>query len=466
MELMLKLIYEIKEKRIKIFDSIFYDLNKNKCKMIIKNKLSPIKTEYKVKKTDNMRNLRLKLILFTNKNLNFKFMFSNCPIKKFSVSSSDPLENIEEKSNDSKNDIYQLFSQRTNKEQKLNSYKYLYKKNLCLFYISNKNKKNFDDIIINSHCFKSNTAMYKFIYNKNDDEFLINEYEDNSLTISEIRQKESISEKINLYQDYIFFSKLLNFNKKNFNTTVIDLSYMFYGCTSLVSISGISKFDISECTNISGLFEKCTSLKLLPDISKWNTKNIEDISRIFVDCSSLYNLPDISNWNLEKNKKMTGMFFGCKKLLSLPNISKWNTSNVSDMSYLFSECSSLNRFPNLHKWDTKNVENISYLFAGCSSLKSIPNISSWKINNVSDMNNLFSGCSTLGSLPDISKWNTDKVTNMSNLFNKYNLLKSIPDISKWKINNVTDISYMFSNCFSLENIPNILSWDTSQITDI
>ena len=43
MKIMFKLIYEIKEKKLKIFDSSFYNYNKRKCKMIINNKLSSIK---------------------------------------------------------------------------------------------------------------------------------------------------------------------------------------------------------------------------------------------------------------------------------------------------------------------------------------------------------------------------------------------------------------------------------------
>ena len=60
----------------------------------------------------------------------------------------------------------------------------------------------------------------------------------------------------------------------HYDTSVSNISYMFFGWTSLISISGISDWDISECSNISGLFEKCTSLRFLPDISKWNTKNV------------------------------------------------------------------------------------------------------------------------------------------------------------------------------------------------
>ena len=106
----------------------------------------------------------------------------------------------------------------------MNSYKSLFSnKNLHIIYdFSNKNNKNNfkpsskynkNDIIINSHCFKS-MASYLFLNYKNDDEFFLDEYDNNSLTISEIIKYESFSEKINLYKDMIFFTKLLNQHKK------------------------------------------------------------------------------------------------------------------------------------------------------------------------------------------------------------------------------------------------------------
>ena len=43
---------------------------------------------------------------------------------------------------------------------------------------------------------------------------------------------------------------------------------------------------------IKGLFYGCSSLKELPDISKWNISNITNISGLFDGCSSLEELAD------------------------------------------------------------------------------------------------------------------------------------------------------------------------------
>ena len=47
---------------------------------------------------------------------------------------------------------------------------------------------------------------------------------------------------------------------------------------------------------MSGIFKGCSSLLSLPEISKWNTTNVTNMSCIFDGCSSLSSLPDISKW--------------------------------------------------------------------------------------------------------------------------------------------------------------------------
>ena len=53
------------------------------------------------------------------------------------------------------------------------------------------------------------------------------------------------------------------------------MNNMFEGCSSLISIPDISKWDISNITNINGMFPKCYSLISITDISKLNFSNID-----------------------------------------------------------------------------------------------------------------------------------------------------------------------------------------------
>ena len=134
------------------------------------------------------------------------------------------------------------------------------------------------------------------------------------------------------------------------------------------------------------------------------TKTITNMSYIFFLCTSLISLPDFSNWDTTNVTNMSSMFNGCNSLKSLPDISNWNTSNVTNMGWMFSYCTSLKSLPDISKWNTTNVTNMNSMFNGCSSLESLPDISNWNTTNVTNMSEMFAGCVSLKSLPDISKW--------------------------------------------------------------
>ena len=123
-------------------------------------------------------------------------------------------------------------------------------------------------------------------------------YNDN-LTLSSI-QKNTNSSVYNEIND-------LNYFKENIFTNVTDLSCMFYGCSSLISLPDISKWDTKNVINMSWMFNECSSLISLPDISKLDTKNVTEMYSMFCRCSSLISLSDISNFSI---KNVTGMFYG------------------------------------------------------------------------------------------------------------------------------------------------------------
>ena len=192
-----------------------------------------------------------------------------------------------------------------------------------------------------------------------------------------------------------------------------DINYMFYECSSLYSISDISKLNTSKITDISYMFYGCSSLQALPDISKWNISNVTNISSMFKGCSSLKQLPDISQWNTSNITNMSDLFNGCSSLKQLPDISQWNTSKINNISNIFNGCSSLQILPDITKWNISNITNIDYIFNECSSLQELPDISKWNISNFTKMSFIFNKCSSLKQLPDISKWNTSNITEMS-----------------------------------------------------
>ena len=283
----------------------------------------------------------------------------------------------------------------------------------------------------------------------------------------------------------IYLSGLSSYDFK----VVTDMSYMFYGCSSLVSLSeaiklnknnstnmnllfninsplDITKWDTRNVHDMSFLFNGCSALKSLPDISKWNTLNVKKMNYLFADCGKILTLPDISKWNTKNVVNMSFMFKNCFSLISLPDLSKWDTSKVIDISYMFSLCSVLNSLPDISTWNTTEIKNFSYLFHECKALTSLTDISKWNVKNAINMSYMFSDCESMKSLPDISKWNLDKVTNMSYIFKNCHSLKVLPDISKWDMKNINNLSNMFSYCDSLISLPDISQWNISNANDI
>ena len=80
----------------------------------------------------------------------------------------------------------------------------------------------------------------------------------------------------------------------------------------------IKLIGIEKVTNMSWIFKGCSSLLNLPDISKWNTINVTDRSCMFSDCYFLLNLPDFSKWNTNNVISMSSMFYCCKEGLNIP----------------------------------------------------------------------------------------------------------------------------------------------------
>ena len=178
-----------------------------------------------------------------------------------------------------------------------------------------------------------------------------------------------------------------------------DLSEMFYGCSSLLSLSDITYWDTSKVISMYKMFNGCLSLISLSDKLKWNTSNVNNMALMFFYCSSLSTLPDISEWDTHNVIEMYQMFDGCSSLKTLPDISKWNISKVNNLSWLFLDCSSLTYLPDISKWDTSNVQEMESVFNGCSSLKLLPDISKWNIANVTNMKDIFKGCKNSLNIP-------------------------------------------------------------------
>ncbi len=190
---------------------------------------------------------------------------------------------------------------------------------------------------------------------------------------------------------------------------VTDMSYMFYNCSSLVSLD-LSNFDTSNVTIMVEMFSDCMRLTTL-DLSSFDTSKVTNMSDMFFECSSLTTL-DLSNFNTSNVTSMAGIFSYCDNLTNI-KLSNFNTNNVTDMSSMFFGCESLKDL-NIRNFETSNVTDMSYMFGNCTSLTTL-DVSNFNTSNVTDMIYMFHGCSNLATL-DISGFHISKTTNVGNMF--------------------------------------------------
>ena len=285
--------------------------------------------------------------------------------------------------------------------------------------IKNKNRDTINEIIC--------------IYNKQDDEIdLLHNYYFNIEWEKDKYKKDYLSGKKNINEKYIEIyinDKKIDFNTKyksneigeitvkfKFKHLLTNATYMFYGCTSLISID-LSSFNTTKIESMFGMFYCCSSLKSI-NLSSFNTTNVDSMRLMFSKCSSLKSL-DLSSFNTSNVYDMSSMFEGCYSLKTL-DLSSFNTINVNDMKEMYRECTSLTTI-NLSSFNTNDVNDMHCMFYNCSSLNSL-DLSSFNTNNVNRMSFMFEGCSCLKAL-DLSSFNINNVNDLGRIFAFCNSLK-------------------------------------------
>ena len=141
-----------------------------------------------------------------------------------------------------------------------------------------------------------------------------------------------------------------------------------------------------QINNFNSLFSELKCIKSV-NFKKFYRNNIIDMSRMFWICSSLKEI-NLSNFNTDNVTNMSYMFCRCESLKEL-DLSKFNTDNVTDMRGMFSICSSLEKI-NLSNFNTKKVIDMTYIFCSCSSLKEI-DVSNFIISEKTEFKSMFFG---------------------------------------------------------------------------
>ena len=123
-----------------------------------------------------------------------------------------------------------------------------------------------------------------------------------------------------------------------------DMSYMFYGCTTLNRID-LSNWDVSHVSNMQNMFWRCSSLEYV-NLSGWNFKNIDtdNIRDMFNDCLALKTIIVTNDIALNKLVK-SGVNSSVIELVrptqleKEPCVSKTHANNiVTELNAVIEEC--------------------------------------------------------------------------------------------------------------------------------
>ena len=167
----------------------------------------------------------------------------------------------------------------------------------------------------------------------------------------------------------------------------------------------IIKLNSDEIVNLEYMFSGCSSLKSIEGLKYLDTKKIKNFSEIFSGCKSLSDIKALENWNVSNGNNFKNMFWGCRSLSDIKSLENWNVSNGNDFSNMFCDCKSLSDIKSLEKWDVSNGIDFDSMFRECKSLSDIKSLKKWNVSNGINFEDMFSGCHSLLDRTPIQNWN-------------------------------------------------------------
>lgn len=217
----------------------------------------------------------------------------------------------------------------------------------------------------------------------------------------------------------------------SWNTSaVIDMIYMFNGCTSLTSVD-MSSLDFSAVIDMSFMFNGCTSLTSVGVTSGWDLSNVKSIKALFQNCPLLTGI-DVTNWNTGNIIDMGFAFWGNESLSSL-DVSKWNTAQCKSFDHLFAHCIRL-VVSGVENWNTSSAQVMCCIFH--STRNTSLDLSGWNTSNVFSFNGMFEYMSRLTEIKGLENWDTSKGVCFMEMFHGCTNLKSL-DLSSFDTRNAT-----------------------------
>ena len=273
----------------------------------------------------------------------------------------------------------------------------------------------------------------------------------------------------------------------NGDCTIYD-EYTFAGCTSLVSfivqgefllentdiaprlfqgntnLTTISPLKVTSlCTSLSYAFYGCASLQSISFDADSDFSNFQGLNSTFYGCSSLNDVSFLSSIDFSKVTGVSSMFYGCTSLTSLAFPSNADLSKVTTMASMFYGCTALTSVAFPSNADFSKVTDVSSMFYGCTALTSIPQSFLGSLTHVTDASSFINntGVVELGnvSLPNLVNSGTPSASGAYNLFRNNSKLTKIGNIDlsnyQYKSGNSMSSTYMFYDCTKLVEIGNI-----------
>ena len=278
-------------------------------------------------------------------------------------------------------------------------------------------------------------------------------------TISRDSKIQNISD-----MSYMFYNciSLTTINLEHFITGVdlyIDLSYMFYNCQKLKTITFNTTVKSFGIKNIKYMFYNCLALTSVK-LKHFRKNNAINSSYLFYNCQSLTSIEVIDNY-LSISDAIE-MFYNCIKLTSI-NFNPDGTSVNINMTKKFYNCKKLEKIT-LKNGNNFQPNDMSYMFYNCVFLISI-DLNNFKTDKVKNMVYMLYNCKKLTNFyPLQNNFENTNIINMRGIFQNCELIESL-DLTKFYTHNVIIMWDMFKGCSSLINL-NIPHFDTSKVTDM
>ena len=292
-------------------------------------------------------------------------------------------------------------------------------------------------------------------------------------------------------------------------SNVTDMSYMFFGMSSVTSLD-VSSFDTSNVTTMSYMFYGMSSVTGL-DVSNFDTSNVTTMGYMFKGMGSVTSL-DLSNFDTSNVTDMTDMFFGTslKKLIlgdtfkfvagkgaltsawkredgkgkaytAADFMKNYGTGDLTAGSYVSVEIGTWGTSPYNFDETTGTLtieagELSGFVESPWSENKKVDATAIKKIvlsgKVVAPENSflLFSGNTSadkptnVTEIEGLSQLDTSNVTDMSKMFKGMSSITSL-DVSGFDTSKVTNMQHMFSGMSSVTSL-DVSGFDTSNVTDM